>query len=102
MKFDQAKYYFQMTSIRSVKILFLDLKSGNISATYIEQVNEGVFRRNTGEEIIIIRFIQDNPQRMRLQRQLYGINSVCFLCSRFFATANLSFFFFSKSLNKPS
>ena len=54
MKFDQAKYYFQMTSIKSVKIVFLDLKSGNISATYIEQVNEGVFRRNTGEEIIII------------------------------------------------
>ena len=51
-----------MTSIRSVKILFLDLKSGNISATYIEQVNEGVFRRNTGEKIIIIRFIQDYPQ----------------------------------------
>ena len=54
MKFDQAKYYFQMTSIKIVKIIFLDLKSGNISATYIEQVNEGVFRRNTGEEIIII------------------------------------------------
>ena len=49
-------------------------------------------------QIYISAYIQGYPQRMRLQRRLYGINTVCFLKKP--ATLKL-LSFFVKKLNKP-
>ena len=44
------------------------------------------------------KIIQGYPERMRLQRRLYGIYSVCFLTLPVFCNCNL-IFFFAKSFN---
>ncbi|XP_023331551.1 uncharacterized protein LOC111703745 [Eurytemora carolleeae] len=56
-------------------LYLIDLKSGNISATYIEQVNEGVFRRNAGftENEEYVWYYHSGRKTIRLFRTLEGV-----------------------------